>query len=374
MQQAEFNISSDYTSEIDDSEKPSLDKITLLFDLDETFVTSIENDLWSSTHMTTGPHKLITISYKMKFRKNTNDYTEIIAVRPGFLKFKQFLLANLSHFNIGFWSTGAHGRVKAVVDELFPELVRNKQVAVMIGREDKEFPVNGYIKARDAADNYGEQHGDTYFNRVFYDILANKQINFPGHLHGNIVKDVAVLCDMPAYRDILHPRRTILIDDLPANILVNDSHNTIWVSEWGFNFTCDDTLTKLAKWLDKHKHRKSFAKVKMPNYARQSPFNHIYTRNGVEYAIESQKVCDAIYKNADAKTKRNTHLSKTKKRLAMDKQITHKLKKRVTDSKTKKLKKRLTDSKTKKLKKRITDSKTKKLKKRITNSKTKKRK
>lgn len=344
MQMVDMHISSDYTSEIDSGEKPSQDKITLLFDLDETFVTRIENDLWSSTHMTTGPHKLITISYKMKFRKNTNDYTEIIAVRPGFLKFKQFLLTNLKHFNIGFWSTGAHGRVKAVVNELFPELVRNKQVVVMIGREDKEFPVKGYIKARDAADNYDEQYMETYYNRVFYDILADKQINFPGHLNGNIVKDVAKLCDMLEYRDILHPHRTILVDDLPANILVNDSHNTIWVSEWGFNFTCDDTLSKLAKWLDKNKHRKSFAKVKMPNYARQSPFNNIYTHNGVEYATESQKVCDEIYKTAENKAKANTRLAKSKKKIqsqskarkSSHKQITHKLKKRLSGSKTKK--------------------------------------
>jgi len=346
MQMADMYISSNYISEVDDVEKPSQDKISLIFDLDETFVTSIENDLWSSTHMTTGPHKLITINYNMKFRKNTNDYTEIIAVRPGFLKFKQFLLENLKYFNIGFWSTGAHGRVKAVVNELFPELVRNKQVVVMIGREDKEFPVNGYIKARDAADNYDEHYTETYSTRVFFDILANKQINYPGHLNGNIVKDVAKLCDMPEYRDILHPRRTILVDDLPANIIVNDSHNTIWVSEWGFNFTCDDTLSKLAKWLDKNKHRKSFAKVKMPNYARQSPFNHIYTHNGVEYATESQKVCDAIYKKAENKDKAKTHLAKRKKKVQSQskarktshKQITHKLKKRLSGSKTKKRK------------------------------------
>lgn len=344
MQMAESNISSDYTSDIDNGEKPSKDKITLLFDLDETFITHVENNLWSSTHMTTGPHKLITISYKMKFRKNTNDYTEIIAVRPGFLKFKQFLLANLKHFNIGFWSTGAHTRVKVVVDTLFPELVRNKQVVVMICREDKEFPVKGYIKARDAADNYDEQHADTYSTRVFFDILDNKQINFPGYLDGNIIKDVVALCDLPAYRDILHPRRTILIDDLPANIIMNDSHNTIWVTKWGYNFTCDDTLSKLQVWLDKHKHRKSFTKVKMPNYARDSKFDKVFTHNSIEYATASQKVCDAIYKNADNKAKTNTRLAKSKKqsqskaRKQTHKQITPKLKKRLTDSKTKKRK------------------------------------
>lgn len=332
---AERSISSEYTSVIDDGEKPSHNKITLIFDLDETFVTHIENDLWSSTHMTTGPHKLITISYKSKFRNNTNDYTEIIAVRPGFLKFKQFLLANLKHFNIGFWSTGAHGRVKAIVNELFPELVRNKQVIVMIGRDDKEFLVKGYIKARDTVDNYDGQHDKTYFNRVFYDILANKQINFPGYLDGNIVKDVVKLCDMPAYRDILHPHRTILVDDLPANILVNDNHNTIWMNTWGFNFTCDDTLAKLSKWLEKHKHRKSFAKVKMPNYARNSPFNHIYTRNGVEYATESQKVCDAIYKEADSKTKKNTRLEKSKKQ---SHKHMHTLRSKLSSNKSKKMK------------------------------------
>lgn len=335
---AESNISGDYTSVIDDGEKPSLGKITLIFDLDETFVTHIENDLWSSTHMTTGPHKLITINYKSKFRNNTNNYTEIISVRPGFLKFKQFLLANLKYFNIGFWSTGAHGRVKAIVNELFPELVRNKQVVVMIGRDDKEFPVKGYIKARDAVDNYDGQHSETYFNRVFYDIMANKQINFQGHLNGNIIKDVEKLCDMPEYRGILHPHRTILVDDLPANIIMNNSHNTIWVSAWGFNFTCDDTLSKLAKWLDKHKHRKSFAKVKMPNYARQSPFNHIYTRNGVEYATESQKVCDAIYKNADSKSKKYTRLAKKERSELQSHKHMHTLRGKLSDNKSKKMK------------------------------------
>lgn len=340
----ESDTFSDTFSDLDNTEKPSQDKISLIFDLDETFITRIDSGLYSSFHMALGPHKLITINYKYTDGKYTSDETEILAIRPGFFQFKQFLLSNLKHFNIGFWSTGAYTRVKAVVDKLFPELVKNKQITVLIGRDDKEFPVKGYVKARDIGN--GNLFRDKYHNRVFYDLLTHKYLKFDGYLNGNIVKRVDLLCDLPDYRDILHKKRTILIDDLTNNIIVNDSHNTIWVNEWGYNFTCDDTLSKLQKWLDKNKYRKSFEKVKMPNYARDSKFNTVFTRNSIEYATASQKVCDAFYKKSESGSKHVTAIKhatkgdkskKSKKaKQVTHKLITHKLKKKLS-GKTKKV-------------------------------------
>ena len=109
----------------------------------------------------------------------------------------------------------------------------------------------------------------------------------------------------------------------------------------GYNFTCDDTLPKLLKWLDKHKQRKSFEKVKMPNYARDSKFDKVFTHNSIEYATASQKVCDDFYKKGDSQkrasvSKDKKQTQKSKKRKTSHKQITQKLKKRLTDSKTKK--------------------------------------
>ena len=344
-------FSDDGNSMLDNKEKPSQDKISLIFDLDETFITRIDSGLYAPVHTSLGPHRLITINYKYTMGKHTSDETEIIAIRPGFVQFKQFLLSNLKHFNIGFWSTGIYTRVKAVVDTLFPELVKNKQVTVLIGRDDKDFPVNGYVKARDTGN--GNWFKDKFQNRVFYDLLTHKHLKFDGYLNGNIVKRVALLCDLPDYRDILHKKRTILVDDLTNNVIVNDSYNTIWVNEWGYNFTCDDTLPKLQKWLDKHKQRKSFEKVKMPNYARDSKFDKVFTHNSIEYATASQKVCDDFYKKGDSQ--KRASVSKAKKSMQRNlkakkgvsisqkvsnghKHITHKQKKRISSSKTKKRK------------------------------------
>lgn len=338
-------IYSNYTSDIESDEKPSQDKISLIFDLDETFITSVNTNIHNPVYMSLGPHRMFTLNYTTKWDGMDHKNNEIIAVRPGFIQFKEFLLANLKYFNIGFWSTGDYNRVKAVVDTLFPELIANKQVVILIGRDEKDYPVKGYIKARDS-ESVSWKIRNVYSNRVFYDLLSHKHLKFDGYLNGNIVKRVDLLCDLPDYRDILHKKRTILIDDLTNNIIVNDSHNTIWVNEWGYNFTCDDTLPKLQKWLDKNKYRKSFEKVKMPNYARDSKFNTVFTRNSIEYATASQKVCDAFYKKEVPASKHVTAIKhatngdkskKSKKaKQATHKLITHKLKKKLS-GKTKKV-------------------------------------
>ncbi len=291
-------IDSDYTSDTGSDEKPSQDKITLIFDLDETFITRVDTSINNPVYMALGPHRMFTLNYTIMWDGMELKNNEIIAVRPGFNKFKLFLMNNLKYFNIGFWSTGDYNRVKAVVDILFPELIANKQVVILIGRDEKKYPAKGYIKARDS-DSMSWRIRNVYSNRVFYDLLKHKYIKYDGYLNGSIIKNVGLLCDLPEYRDILHKKRTILIDDLPNNIIVNDSHNTIWVNEWRYNFTCDDTLTKLQKWLDMHKALKSFEKVKMPDYARDSKFNKVFTENYIESATASQKVCDAFYAKPD---------------------------------------------------------------------------
>ena len=347
---ANSDIDSDYTSDIVSNEKPSQDKITLIFDLDETFITRVDTSIYNPVYMSLGPHRMFTLNYTSKWDGMDYKNNEIIAVRPGFNKFKSFLMNNLKYFNIGFWSTGDYNRVKAVVDVLFPELIANKQVVILIGRDEKEYPVKGYIKARDS-ESVSWKIRNVYSNRVFYDLLKHKYIKYDGYLNGSIIKNVDLLCDLPDYRDILHKKRTILIDDLPNNIIVNNTHNTIWVNEWRYNFTCDDTLSKLQKWLDKHKERKSFEKVKMPNYARNSKFDKVFKGNYIENATASQKVCDAFYaKPGDIKQSKSKKSSlvkkvikgaKTKKvkkaKQVAHKEITQKLKKRLS-AKTKKVK------------------------------------
>jgi hypothetical protein len=317
------------------NEKPSPDKITLIFDLDETFITTINDNIYQTNYMTLGPHRFIVLKYKIpmneySFEKTSDtliEETNIIAIRPGFLELKNFLLDNMKYFNIGFWSTGYHTRVKAVVDLLFPELKDN--ITVLIGKEYSQYSSKNYVKNRDTPNLKMSER------TVFYDILKKKKLKFEGYLSGSIVKRVDLLCDLPEYRDILHKNRTILIDDLPNNVIVNHPQNTIWVNAWDSNHTCDDTLKKLMQWLDKHKTVKSFAKVKMPNYAKDSKFNLIISKYGnkLEQAIESQKVCDALYNgHIQSKSNMSKPIPKTKK------QIERKLKK-VILSKSKKTKK-----------------------------------
>ena len=318
-------------------EMPSYDKITLIFDLDETFITTINSSIYTSIYTSLGPLNLITINYKTA-DKYAKDKTEILALRPEFIQFKEFLLTNIEYFNIGFWSLGMHTRLKAIIDTLFPQLIKGDLVSVLIGCETKNYPVN---------EKYGK---GAYTEWEHYDILKHKHIKFDSFLNGYITKRVDLLCDLPDYRNILNKNRTILIDDTPSNIIVNNAHNAIWVNTWNYNFTCDDTLSKLQKWLDKHKHRKSFVNVKMPNYARDSEFNKIklYSK---QRAIESQQVCKDRHKKNESSSKHkkhsiskhvtNTHYAKSKKtkkaNLSSHRAITHKLKKKLS-SKTKKAK------------------------------------
>jgi hypothetical protein len=319
-------------------EKPSYDKITLIFALDETLVTKVSSYIYSSIHTTFGPLKLITINYKTA-DKYARDTTEILAIRPGFMQFKEFLLNNLKYFNIGFWSLGMHTRLKAIIAVLFPQLMERKIISVLIGSKSKiYYTVN-------------EKYDQVVYTKWHqYDILKHKHIKIDSILNGSITKRVDLLCDSPDYRNILNKNRTILIDDLPNNIIVNDSHNAVWVNKWRYNFTCDDTLSKLQKWLDKHKHRKSFVNVKMPNYARDSKFNEIITPTASGLAVESQMICNDRHKKNESSSKHkkhsvskhvtNTHYDKTKKtkkaNLSTHRQITHKLKKKLS-SKTKKM-------------------------------------
>lgn len=324
-----------YSDSVIVNEKPSKDKITLIFDLDETFITMINDNIYQTNYMTLGPHRFAVLKYKIpmnevSFEKPSEKFVEetnIIAIRPGFLELKNFLLDNMKYFNIGFWSTGYNTRVKAVVDLLFPELKEN--IAFLIGKEYSQYSSKNYVKNRD------KPYLKISERSVFYDILKNKKLKFEGYLDGGIVKRVDLLCELPEYRDILHKNRTILIDDLPHNVIVNYPQNTIWVNAWDSNHTCDDTLTKLLEWLDKHKTLKSFTKVKMPNYAKDSKFNPIISKqiNNLEQAIESQKVCDEFYKgHIQSKSHMSKPIPKTKKL------IERKLKK-VILSKSKKTKK-----------------------------------
>jgi hypothetical protein len=308
-----------YSNDSNDSKivykKPSSDKITLIFDLDETFITRINAYMYQNNYMTLGPHRFSIIKYKYPYKntdgKKQDDYeTELIAIRPGFIEFKNFLLDNMSYFNIGFWSFSYHTRAKAIVDLLFPEL--NKNISIFIGREEEKHMVKGYVKQRDMS------HLKKSNTHAFYDVLKNKIIKLESHLNGNVVKRVDVLCDLPEYRDVLHKNRTILIDDLPENVIVNHPKNTIWVNIWNFNYTCDDTLKKLMKWLDKHKNMKSFTNIKMPNYAKNSIFNTIIVdkTNPLEKAVEIQKKCNLFYKELNRKSTKTQHpVAKTKEQI-----------------------------------------------------------
>ena len=186
------------------------------------------------------------------------------------------------------WTNGHHTYAKAIIAALFGETFKPY---IFLARDDMIYPAAGYIQDRDA-NNFKSTSA-----RVIYDVLTKKKYETQNYLDGSLIKDMDFLFTHPDFKDRINSNRTILIDDLPLNIVVNDSHNVIWVNSWNYNMYCDDTLKKLVDWLDKNKAVKSFKNIKLPNYAKSALVNKLKSvTNPVDYVTNIEKHCQSQYK------------------------------------------------------------------------------
>ena len=276
-------------SEDEDDKTDPLDKITLIFDLDETLIqaTRLESkySFTNDTYTTFGPHRYFLISY-MYQDKNTH---ALVYARPHLYELIEFIKKNMRYFNICIWTNGYYEYAKSIVSALFGELF---EPYIFLARDDMTYPAEGYIQGRDSKSNFYK----TTTVRVIYDVLRKKKYETQNYLDGNLVKYMEFLFTHPDFKDKINKNRTILIDDLPLNIITNDSHNVIWVNSWNYNMYCDDTLIYLVNWLEKHKTVKTFKNIKLPNYATSSAINKLKSYNNpIDYVANIEKHCQAQY-------------------------------------------------------------------------------
>jgi hypothetical protein len=310
---------------------PVANKISLFFDLDATLVSSkdISKTLEDTgpTYSTTGPHRPFLINYKYdnKYTKKVEDIHTLIYTRPLLAELLTFLDTNAKHFNICVWTTGHYLYAREIVKGL------GIKPYIFLARDDKEIRPEGFIEGRDP------KYLEKAYTRVIYDVNTHKTYEPPNYLNGNLVKDMEFLFTHPDFKDKINRNRTILIDDLPSNILVNDSKNVIWVDEWSALAYCDDTLKKLRSWLEKHKNKQTFANVKMPNYSQMSTLNKLKSSADLDMLSKIERRCTANYK-MPAKSSRR--LATKSSRRASHFTKLHRLKRKILaqQSKTKKVK------------------------------------
>lgn len=263
------------------------DKISIILDLDETLVANtISNKTLSEAdvfpqYSTTGPHTSFIIKYQ--YRK-LDEYVLFYA-RPHLSQFIDFLKHNQDYFNICIWTNSYYTYAKALVDAIFTPKFKPY---LFLAREDIKFKPDGYVKGRDSK--------ILIPSRVIYDVHTRKKYKTESHINGGLVKNLDFLFTHPDFKDKFDRNRTILIDDLPDNIAINNSENVIWVSAWNKNVYCDDVLLKLIHWLNKHKTNKSFVNVKMPCYAKDSEFNKYISSHDLYTIPRIEKQCIAKYK------------------------------------------------------------------------------
>lgn len=271
-------------------------KITLFFDLDETLITSKELNKTlldtPATYSTTGPHRHFLINYKYNTSYAQEDVNTLIYTRPYLDELIQFLIDNAKYFNICVWTNGHHTYASEIVKGL------GIKPYIFLARDNKETFAEGFIEGRDP------KHFKKTYTRVIYNVNTHKTYDTTNYLNGNLVKDMDFLFTHPDFKDKINRNRTILIDDLPSNIIVNDSKNVIWVDEWSALAYCDDTLKKLRTWLEKHKAKQTFANVKLPNYARSSTLNKFKSSDTLDIIPKMERQCMAKYKKPAKSSRR----------------------------------------------------------------------
>jgi len=184
-----------------EKQEKSVKKPTIIFDIDQTLISSIETN--SNDANITTPFENKMVSYIPHASTEPNNM--IVHIRPGTRDILRCLFKNQHRFNIGFWSTGELEYVQAIVTMLLAEF--------------NHFPITLLLARRVLADG-------TY---KIIDAITNKLYDYT-FVRGVPAKNMQLLFRHPDYKNKFNKNATILIDDLIQNIIINKPHNVIKIS------------------------------------------------------------------------------------------------------------------------------------------------
>ena len=214
-------------------------KPTIIFDIDQTLISSSES---MHTQQTSFEHK--SVSYIPHGSTELNHM--IVHIRPGTRDILRCLYKNKSRFNVGFWSTGESEYVQAIVTMLLEEF--------------NQFPIAILLARRVLADG-------TY---KIIDTITSKIYDYT-FVRGVPAKNMQLLFQHPDFKNKFNKNATILIDDLPQNIIINKPNNVIKISGWAAKTNCD-ALTHLTQWLELNCERRTFVNLEIPILDKNSKF------------------------------------------------------------------------------------------------------
>jgi len=221
-------------------------KPTIIFDIDQTLISSTES---MHTQPPSFEHK--SVSYIPHGSTELNHM--IVHIRPGTRDILRCLYKNRSRFNVGFWSTGELEYVQAIVTMLLEEF--------------NAFPIKILLARRVLADG-------TY---KIIDAITDKLYDYT-FVRGVPAKNMQLLFQHPDFKNKFNKNATILIDDLPQNIVINRPNNVIKISGWVAKTYCD-ALTHLTRWLELNCERRTFANLEMPILDKNSKFAFRHCNN-----------------------------------------------------------------------------------------------
>jgi hypothetical protein len=194
-------------------------KLNLIFDIDETLIQSHHNESG------------ILYSYDkgdMMMGKSRNGEF-LIYLRP---YLRQLLDFCYKYFNISYWTSGETDYAKSILKNILSKS-QYKKTKMILARVDQN---------------------------EFKDCKTDK--NYVINLHNDYIgKPLDYLWDHPDFRYIFNRNNTVIIDDNPLNIALNQ-HNSIFIYPWCRFNKKDRKLKALIKLLKQHKKAKTVKDIK----------------------------------------------------------------------------------------------------------------
>jgi TFIIF-interacting CTD phosphatase-like protein len=194
----------------------SNNKLNIIFDIDETLIQSHHNESG--------------ILYKgdmMMGKSKKGDF--LIYLRP---YLRQLLEFCYKYFNISYWTSGETDYAQSILKNILTKSQYEKTKMILARVDQNEFK----------------------------DCKTDK--NYVINLHNDYIgKPLDYLWDHPDFRYTFNRNNTVIIDDNPLNIALNQ-HNSIFIYPWCRFDKKDRKLKTLIKLLKQHKKAKTIKDIK----------------------------------------------------------------------------------------------------------------
>ena len=195
-------------------------KINIIFDIDETLIQAYNNEGGVLTSFNRGDYAIGKLDSGREY---------LIYKRPYLEKLMNFCY---EYFYVSFWTSGKKDHCSTVLKNILTE---------------KQFKKTKIIVARSDQNEFYEFKSDKYY-----------MIN----LHNNtIAKPLDYLWEHPDFSDTFNRNNTVIVDDNPLNIAINQ-HNSIFIYPWCRFDKRDRKLKELIKLLKKYKYASNIRDIK----------------------------------------------------------------------------------------------------------------